>query len=136
MSDSRPFSLVSVVTTGLLHHLCLVWFRPLFQVVGSVECGLFPRPRNLNITHVEPAAHDVADQAGAIFAQQLDLAAGAVNRGVNVGGGLVEIADDGGLLGEGGEGNVYRLVSSVSQAVSRDSVASTWIQWKRNSPAL
>lgn len=51
--------------------------------------------------HVDLACDNIGGQANSILVQQLDLAAGASNSGVNGGNGFVEMGSDGGLLGEG-----------------------------------
>ena len=53
----------------ILHVLFRKWI--LFR-----QCGR-------GIPHVELASDDVSDQAGAVFAQQFDLAAGAVNSAID-----------------------------------------------------
>ena len=67
----------------------LVYRVPVIGFIGQVHRCL---------AHVQLAGHHVGDQAGAVFLDQVDLALGAVDGGVNVGRGFVEALDDSLLL--------------------------------------
>ena len=67
------------------------------QVLGVSLTGSL-RQAGGRLAHVELAGHHVGDEARAVLAEELDLAAGAVDGGVDAGGGLVEVLDDGGLF--------------------------------------
>ena len=54
----------------------------------------------IRLAHVQLARHHVGDEPSAILLHQLDLPARAGDRGIDVGGGLVKVFDDGGLFGK------------------------------------
>ena len=71
------------------------------QVGFGLE-GIYLGESGCCLADVEFAGHHIGDEAGAVFAQEVDLALGVGDGVVYVGGGLVEEAGDGGLFGEGG----------------------------------
>ena len=76
---------------------------------------------------VKAARDCVVDDRLPIFLQQFDEPLPATNIAVDALVGLIEIADDGGLFGEGWES--YRNFSSATLGVSRN------LQWISQSPA-
>ena len=80
------------------------------QVLGVSLTGSL-REVGGRFAHVELAGDHVGDEARAVLAEELDLAAGAGDGGVDVGGGLVEVLDDGGLFGEWWEGDLLGAYS-------------------------
>ena len=69
------------------------------------------------LAHVELAGDHVGDEARAVLAEELDLATGTAHCGVDVGSGLVEVIDDGGLFGEWWERNVNRPNAALRKAI-------------------
>ena len=55
------------------------------------------------LAHVQLPGHHVGDEARAVLAAEVGLPAGAADGGVDAGGGLVKVFDDGALFGEGRE---------------------------------
>ena len=83
----------------------MLHFRCYCQVQGVSLTGFF-REVGGRLAHVQLAGDHVGDEAGAVLAEELGLAAGAGDGGVDGGGGLVEVLDDGGLFGKRWEGDL------------------------------